>query len=424
MKVFKFGGASVKDAASLANVASILNRYPNDDLLVVVSAMGKITNALEQLNIAWSEQHPQSSALLSEIESFHLAIIQDLDLNTEAKERIAAKACRVIEDLKALILEDPSSSFNQNYDQIVSFGELVSTTIVSAYLLEKEINNTWLDARDLIVTSDNWRDARIQWEHTAKRVQRLKAAKCYITQGFIGREPLSRLTTTLGREGSDFSASILAWCLNAEEVTIWKDVSGVLNADPRLFENASLIPVLSYEEAIELTYFGASVIHPKTVKPLQNKGIPLFVRSFINPEAAGTRIGLLENPTQYPTCIIVKKKQVLLSFRTRDYAFIAEENLQVIFGEMASHGLRAHLTQNSALSFLVCTDNDSYKLKPFLAKIKMDYEVEIEEGLELVNLRHYTEALLTQIKANRKVKVEQSVGDTIQFVLEPKAPSE
>jgi aspartate kinase len=210
MKVFKFGGASVRDAASLANVASILQRFQHDDLMVVVSAMGKITNALERLNIAWCEQQPEAFQLFAEIEQFHLEIIQQMDIPEEGKSRISAKACRILEDLKELILESPSASFNQNYDQVVSFGELVSTTIVSAYLLEKEISNTWLDARDLIVTSDNWRDARIQWEHTAKRVQRLKKASCYITQGFIGREPLSRLTTTLGREGSDFSASILA----------------------------------------------------------------------------------------------------------------------------------------------------------------------------------------------------------------------
>lgn len=420
MKVFKFGGASVRDAASLANVASILQRYQHDSLLIVISAIGKMTNALERLNIAWCEQQPETKSILSEIETFHLSIIQELDLQEEARNTIASKASRILEDLKELMLEEPSSSFNQNYDQVVSFGELVSTTIVSAYLLEKGIANTWLDARDLIVTSDNWRDARIQWEHTAKRVQRLKPTSCYVTQGFIGREPLSRLTTTLGREGSDFSASILAWCLNAEEVTIWKDVPGVLSADPRLFQNATLIQNLSYEEAIELTYFGASVIHPKTVKPLQNKGIPLYVRSFLNPDEAGTRIGQSNSQLQYPTCIIVKKNQVLLAFKTRDYAFIAEENLQTIFGEMAAVGLRAHLTQNSALSFLVCTDNDAYKLKPFLERTSSEFEVELVEGLELVNLRHYTDSLLTQIKANRKVKVEQAVGDTIQFVLEPR----
>ncbi len=420
MKVFKFGGASVRDAASLANVASILQRFQHDDLMVVVSAMGKITNALERLNIAWCEQQPEAFQLFAEIEQFHLEIIQQMDIPEEGKSRISAKACRILEDLKELILESPSASFNQNYDQVVSFGELVSTTIVSAYLLEKEISNTWLDARDLIVTSDNWRDARIQWEHTAKRVQRLKKASCYITQGFIGREPLSRLTTTLGREGSDFSASILAWCLEAEEVNIWKDVPGVLSADPRLFDDATLIPTLSYEEAIELTYFGASVIHPKTVKPLQNKGIPLSVRSFLNPEAPGTRIGPVSEKVFYPTCIILKKNQVLLAIKTKDYAFIAEENLQTIFGQMAVCGLRAHLTQNSALSFIICTDNDTYKLKPFLEKIQSEFEVEIQENLELVNLRHYSETILAQIKANRQVVVEQSLGDTVQFVLQPR----
>lgn len=420
MKVFKFGGASVRDAASLANVASILQRFQQDELMIVVSAMGKTTNALEKLNIAWCEQLPETSSLFTDIKQFHLDIIQNMDLQEEGKERISAKACRILEDLNELILETPSTLFNQNYDQVVSFGELVSTTIVSAYLLEKGISNTWLDARDLIVTSDNWRDARIQWEHTAKRVQRIKGATCYITQGFIGREPLSRLTTTLGREGSDFSASILAWCLDAEEVTIWKDVPGVLSADPRIFDDATLIPVLSYEEAIELTYFGASVIHPKTVKPLQNKGIPLSVRSFLNPDAPGTIIGPFTEKVSYPTCIILKKNQVLLSIKTKDYAFIAEENLQTIFGQMASCGLRAHLTQNSALSFIICTDNDTYKLKPFLEKTEAEFEIEVRENLELVNLRHYSEEILMKIKSNRQVVVEQSVGDTIQFVLEPR----
>lgn len=420
MKVFKFGGASVRDASSLANVASILQRYQQDELMVVVSAMGKTTNALEQLNIAWCEQSPLAGNLLAEIKDFHLAIIHHLDISQDGQSRIASKALRIIEDLNDLILASPFPSFNQNYDQVVSYGELISTTVVSAYLLEKGIANTWLDARDLIVTSENWRDARIQWEQTSKKVQRLKRNSCYITQGFIGREPTSRLTTTLGREGSDFSASILAWCLHAEEVTIWKDVPGVLSADPRIFSDATLIPTLSYEEAIELTYFGASVIHPKTVKPLQNKGIPLYVRSFINPEADGTCIGPVDNKLAYPTCIILKRNQVLLAFKTKDYAFIAEENLQTIFGQMASNGLRAHLTQNSALSFIICTDNDTYKLSPFLDQVSKEFEIEIQENLELVNLRHYTEEILAKIKANRQVIVEQSVGDTIQFVLQPR----
>jgi aspartate kinase len=418
MKVFKFGGASVKDAVSVENVWSILKEYADQSVFVVISAMGKTTNQLETVSEAiYDQDQHQANLILTHTLDYHNEIIAQLTITEEQKSTLHQILERVVHPIREYIESGWEGSYNSLYDQIVSVGEIISTTIVSHFLEYKGLKNVWTDARDLIITDDSFRDARIDWEQTEKRVNRIDRNGIHITQGFIGRSKQQRLTTTLGREGSDFTASILAYCLHAESVTIWKDVEGVLNADPRIFQKVIKLDYLSYAEAIELTYLGASVIHPKTVKPLQNKQIPLIVRSFIHKNKKGTVIGPLAAEVNYPPCIIVKKNQVLLSFRTRDYAFVAEASLAKIFGLMDKYSLRAHLSQNSAISFSVCTDNDAYKLKPFLEEIQDEFEIEITEGLELVNLRHYKTKTLRQLIGDRSVLLEQRISDTRQIVL-------
>lgn len=422
MKVFKFGGASVKDPTGVINLRSILALYPDESILIVVSAMGKSTNKLEAVVQSWfTKQQPECIEHIEELRFYHQELIRGLDLSHTEQFELIKKVDERIDELRQLTSLPGHINYNENYDQVVAYGELVATTILSEYLNRKGVANTWLDARDFVVTNDTFRDARVQWAETQSRIEQLKVgdglkAGINITQGFIGRVKDKNLTTTLGREGSDFTASIFAFCLGANDLTIWKDVAGVLNADPKLFPFAEKIDELSYEEAVEMTYYGASVIHPKTIKPLQNKGIALYVKSFLNPTSAGTVIKQLDKHKS-PPCIIVKKNQCLISFGARDFSFIAEESLSFIFGELYKLGMKAHLTQNSAISFVICVDDDPFKITPFLKAVGDSFDIKSENNLSVWTIRHHSERLEKGLIQGKTVLLEQRNRHTVQYVL-------
>ena len=418
MKVFKFGGASVKDAEAVRNVADIINLY-GENLVIVVSAMGKTTNSMEEIvGTYFSNDKVKTEELVSNVIEFHQVIIKNLGLdNLDSIETI-------YKQLKHIITQVPTSNFDYEYDQIVSFGELMSTTIIAEYLNSINKNCKWFDARKIIRTGNKHREAKVDWECTKQHVfSNIDAyfsvrgsQKIAITQGFIGHNEKGK-TTTLGREGSDFSASILAWCLNAEEVIIWKDVPGVLNADPKYFDACIKLNKISFREAIELSYFGASVIHPKTIKPLQNLGIPLFVKSFLHPKEAGTEIqSSLENDTLIPS-FIFKQNQILISISPKDFSFIAEDNLSEIFEHLSKNGIKINLMQNSAISFSICVDNNSSRINKTINLLSGNYTVKYNDGLELLTIRHYDDKTIQKLTANKEVLVEQKSRHTARFVM-------
>lgn len=425
MKVFKFGGASVNSADAVRNMAHIVQSHLEaEPLVVVVSAMGKTTNLLEKL-VPGADT--QASSLRQQLEDYHLDIARALiPGDKELLDKIQALLHQLDQTVASL---DPAPEhYNYNYDQVVSFGELISTTIIAHYLNHLGINTMWQDARQLIRTDDHFREGRVDWKATAECVKaaipQAGSPRTIVTQGFIGgtltTDHCSLNTTTLGREGSDYSAAILAYCLDAESVTIWKDVPGFLNADPKYFHDTVKISQIPYNEAIELAYYGASVIHPKTVKPIQNKGIPLYIRSFITPEADGSSIG--DYPTISPETplYIFRNNQLLLSIFPRDYSFIAEDNLQVIFGLLNEVGIRVNLMQNTALSFSICIDNQPQLVGQLIEKLKHLFRVRYNEGLQLVTIRYYTQQVIDSIVAGRPVLLEQRSRSTEQLVVSEK----
>jgi len=419
MKVFKFGGASVKDADGVRNVTRILRLFPNNNVMVVISAMGKTTNKLELLWKAYMKQEgPQ--AHLEAIKAEHHAIAKQL-FGADAQAAIDAIHNTLVE-VEWILEEAPQHHPDFYYDQIVSIGEMLSTRIVSLYLNKEGVVNVWLDARDLVRTDNTYRDGRIDWEATAS-MTREAAAKAFaktqvcITQGFVGGTT-ENFTTTLGREGSDFTAAILAYCLDAEEVVIWKDVPGVLNADPKWFDDTVLIPHISYHDAVELAYFGTSVIHPKTIKPLQNKRIPLRVKSFVDPDAPGTVVGENEMPMPVPS-FIFRMNQVLISIMPLDYSFIVENNLRDIFTRFAHHGVRINVMQNSAVSFAVAVDNDPDRLAALITDLEHDFKVAVQHELELITIRYFDDATIARVLVGKKVLMEIKSGKTVQMVVEP-----
>lgn len=422
MKVFKFGGASVNSADAVRNMAHIVqNHLESAPLVVVVSAMGKTTNLLEKLvpGIASDNEH---KALRQQLEDYHIDIVKSLIPNDES---IVNKVYNLLHQLDNTIatLQSDSDHYNYNYDQVVSFGELISTTIIAHYLNHLGINTLWEDARQCIVTDNHHREGRVDWESTRGECWRLKdnatGYQVVVTQGFIGATSDLK-TTTLGREGSDYSAAILAYCLDAESVTIWKDVPGFLNADPKFFANTVKISQIPYNEAIELAYYGASVIHPKTVKPIQNKGIPLYIRSFITPEADGSSIGDYKTIVPETPLYIFKNNQILLSILPRDYSFIAEDNLQVIFGILSKIGIRVNLMQNSALSFSICIDNNPQLVVPLIEELKNMFRVRYNQNLQLITIRYYTQEVIDSIVAGRPILLEQRSRTTEQLIVPSK----
>ncbi len=415
MKVYKFGGASVKDANAVRNLYSLI-KDENSELIIVVSAMGKTTNKLESI---WEKciSNKQNEAIV-EVENlvhFHFQIINNLDLSKDEKLDKTFKL--YVNELKEFIKNYKNENHAFTYDQIVSYGELFSTTIISHFLHYNGKKNTWLDARNLIVTSDHFQEARVSWNNSQKNIRKQISKKggIYITQGFIGANK-SGNTTTLGREGSDYSAAILAWSIDANEVVIWKDVLGLLNADPKLFKNTKQLYQISFKEAIELSYLGASVIHPKTVKPLQNKGIPLSIRSFLNHHAKGSVIGNLgENDRDVPS-FIFKPNQLLISISTKDYSFIFEDHISELFQLFAEFGLKVHLMQNSALNFSVCGHIKTPQLPKLLSSLNEKYIVRYNEKVDLLTIRHYKDFELPEIVKNQEILIQQRSRSTIRYV--------
>ena len=414
MKVFKFGGASVKDANAVKNVATILNRFPNENIIVVISAMGKITNALERLTDACFFKKGDSSSVLSEIKKYHFDILNQLFENKN--HPIFDELNNTFVELEWAIEDEPTHEYNHEYDQIVSMGEIISTKIVSAYLNEVNIKNEWLDVRGIIQTDNTYREGRVDWQLTQQLSTKLSQSKgVFITQGFIGGTS-ENFTTTLGREGSDYTAAILAFTCNAESVTIWKDVPGVLNADPKWFDETKKLEQISYQDAIELAYYGATVIHPKTIKPLQNKKIPLYVKSFIHPEEKGTVINELQSPLPIP-CFIFKVNQVLISISPKDFSFIIEENLSDIFNLFAEKQVKVNVMQNSAISFSISVDNDERKLPDLIQTLQKQYRVLYNDNLELITIRYYDQATIERVTIDKKVLLEVKSRNTVQLVV-------
>lgn len=420
MQVFKFGGASVKDANAVKNVAAILKRYEGKQLVVVVSAMGKITNALERLVDAYFYKKENAETVLEEIKAFHLVIVSELF--PDKTHPFYNDLENTFVEIQWAIEDEPTGTYNFEYDQIVSMGEVISTKIISAYLNEIGLKNKWMDARGLVQTDNTYREGKVDFDLTESLVRKdlipnVNINNIVITQGFLGGTS-ENFTTTLGREGSDYTAAILAYCLNAENVTIWKDVPGVLNADPKWFDNTIKISELTYQDAIELTYYGATVIHPKTIKPLQNKGIPLFVRSFLNHDEEGTVVKETGRKLPIPS-FIFKVNQVLISLQAKDFSFIAEDNLSSIFEVFYKHGVKIHMMQLSAINFSVCTDNDAQKIPGLLAELQGDFKVLYNDNLELCTIRYYDQSTLDRVSINKQILLEQKSRYTAQMVLKP-----
>lgn len=413
LKVFKFGGASIKDADSLRNVASILKGFSGQKIVVVVSAMGKVTNSLEKLTDAFFYKHENLPAIVSDIKKYHFDIIEKLFSNTS--HSVYAEIHAVFAELENYLSRAPSNMHAREYDQLVSLGEIISSKIVSAYLRESGLTCTWIDAREIIKTDTTYREGQVDWEKTKNfSLSFLNREGILLTQGFIGRTP-DNFTTTLGREGSDYTAAILAHCTNAESVTIWKDVPGVMNADPKWFDETNLIPQMSYQDAIELSYYGATIIHPKTIKPLQNKNIPLYVRSFNHPEEAGTVINDKGSSLPIP-CFIFKVNQILLSISPKDFSFIVEENFSDIFKIFAEHGVKINVMQNSAISFSVCMDNDGRKIPELIKTLQKKFRVLYNENLELITIRYYNQSTIDRVCIGKKVFMEHKSRYTVQLV--------
>ena len=419
MKVFKFGGASVNSADAVRNMAQMVKSHlGSEPLVVVVSAMGKTTNLLEKL-VPGSTSGSSVHELRQQLEDYHLDIAKSLIPNDDS---IVNKVLDLLQqlDLTIATLQADTEHYNYNYDQVVSYGEIISTTIIAHYLNHLEINTLLKDARQLIRTNDHFREGRVDWQATRHEIEKMKNDQSYsviLTQGFIGGTTSPLSTTTLGREGSDYSAAILAYCLDAESVTIWKDVPGFLNADPKFFSDTVKISQIPYNEAIELAYYGASVIHPKTVKPIQNKSIPLYIRSFITPGAQGSAIGDYQSIVPETPLYIFKNNQILLSILPRDYSFIAEDNLQVIFGILSKIGIRVNLMQNSALSFSICIDNNPQLVKPLIEELKSMFRVRYNENLQLITIRYYTQEVIDRIVAGRPILLEQRSRTTEQLIV-------
>ncbi|MFZ1676206.1 MAG: aspartate kinase [Saprospiraceae bacterium] len=418
VEVYKFGGASVKDAEAIKNVGLILQSTPQRPLVVVISAMGKTTNALEAIIKAHYNDPAHLPALVNQLKVYHEDVARSL---------LSGQEQSLLNDLHDLwvelnwILEDePHPNYNYHYDQIIVFGELASTKIVSAYLDAQKIDHQWLDARSFIKTDSEFREARIQWEQTQTAIDSLvkdalDKKGMVITQGFIGSTPYNE-STTLGREGSDYTAAVLAYALDASSVTIWKDVPGIMTADPKRFEKVARLEEISYNEAIEMTYYGAKVIHPKTIKPLQNKDIPLFVRPFDQPSLYGTKISSAE--THFlPPIIVVEPEQVLLQISTRDFSFVAEEHLSEIFNHISRHRIKVNMMRNTAVSFIICVKNETDKLDKLKKDLEQSFHITMKIGLDLITVRHANQGVMDQLRRGKDIILEEKFGDTDRMVV-------
>lgn len=413
MRIFKFGGASVKDAEGIQNVFNVLQQTNPTPVLIVVSAMGKTTNALEVVVKNYFEHLDELEKSIQIVRDYHFEIISKLFADTHA---VYSEVENYLFKLKQFLGHNKSPNYNYVYDQTVSFGEMISSVILYHYLKDHGFDLDWLDARSLIKTDNNYRDGNVSWEASGKLIsEKVQQNRNYITQGFLGSDE-NNFTTTLGREGSDYTAAIFAYCLNAESVTIWKDVAGVLNADPRHFENATLLEQISYREAIELAFYGASVIHPKTLQPLQRKEIPFFVKSFLNPAEKGTSISKGADLIPTLPCYIVKKNQHLISVSSKDFSFIMEEGISFIFSLLHKYKAKVHLIQNSAISFSVCVEDKFFNISKLLEELSEKFVVTCNENVSLYTIRHFDDKSLTFIEPE-KVLLKQISKETVQFVV-------
>ncbi|MDM1298489.1 aspartate kinase [Empedobacter falsenii] len=411
MKVFKFGGASVKDAAGVRNVASLLQSVGYENTCIIVSAMGKTTNALEEVVKRYFEEQDFEKTI-NEVKEQHIALATELfDNPAEVSNEIS----QFFDDIVSFLRRNKSPNYSYVYDQVVCCGELISTKIISMYLNSIQINNEWLDVRDYIKTDNTYREGKVNWALTEESIKRLPNTGLFITQGFLGSDP-NFFTTTLGREGSDYSAAIFAYCLNADSMTIWKDVPGVLNADPRYFDNAELLNHISYEEAIELAYYGASVIHPKTLQPLQQKEIPFFVKSFINPTEAGTEVAKGQPLEPKVPCFILKREQHLIRLSSKDFSFITEDKLSGIFNKLYDYQIKVNLMQNSAISLSLCLEDKYDNLEKFVADMNEEYKVQEENNVLLYTIRHF-DADSDKVVSKEKELLRQTVRETLQIVV-------
>jgi aspartate kinase len=418
MKIFKFGGASIKDALGVKNVANILQQEGASNCLLVISAMGKMTNAFE--NIVNSYVNNDQEKLTESIDftiNYHTKIINDL---FQDEHEIHQNITILFGEMIHFLAKNIAKEYDYLYDQIVCYGELLSTIIVSEYLTDIGVTNTWKDVRKLVITDAVYRDATLNWLETEQLIKtQIDSSKLTIVQGFIGGHSNGN-TTTLGREGSDYTAGIFAYCLDAKNVTIWKDVLGVLNADPREFKETQLLNHISYEETIEMAFYGASVIHPKTIKPIQNKQIPLYVRSFNDLNSPGTKVSSGITIEPIVPCFIVKKNQVLVSISTRDFSFMVEDNISDIFKLLHTYQLRVNLIQNSAISFSVCVDNSFNHFDQFYDEIKLVFKTSFIKGVDLYTVRHFTNNSLNKIHNLGRSILSQINKNTAQIIIQKK----
>lgn len=413
MKIYKFGGASVKDPQAIRNLLKLLTSKDHGKLLIVISAMGKTTNAIEKIVARYLEEQ-KIPVGLQELEKSHLQIAEELF--PEPSHPVYSKISGLIEEIRNFMEHNKSNRYDYVYDQIVSYGELLSSNIVSEYLNTHDFKNTWIDARDLIKTDSTYRDAQVNWEETQDAIEKnINRTQVNITQGFIASDA-DNFTTTLGREGSDYTAGIFAYCLNAESLSIWKDVPGVLNADPREFSQTSLLNQISYEEAIELAFYGASVIHPKTLQPLQKKEIPLYVKSFVQPDGKGTSVRRGNRIEPEIPCFIAKKNLVLISLSSLDFSFMVEENISEIFRLFHLYQMKVDLIQNSAISFSVCVDNRFNQLEKLIQHLKARFRVKYNTGVSLYTIRHFNDAAIASLEKDKEILLKQITRDTVQLV--------
>jgi aspartate kinase len=414
MKIFKFGGASVKDADGVKNVLSVLKTVGHEDVLIVISAMGKMTNALELVVTNYFDKSTEFNASLQEVKKYHNQILMDLFDDEDHDVFFAINSH--LADLEYFLRSNKSPNYSFVYDQVISYGEILSTTIVSHYFNEQGLKNNWVDVRNFIKTDNNYRDGNVDWDQTQKLISKgIKKKNLNITQGFLGSDE-NNFTTTLGREGSDYTAAIFAYCLGAENVTIWKDVPGVMNADPRYFENAILLNQISYREAIELAFYGASVIHPKTLQPLQRKEIPLFVKSFINPLLPGTSVSKGADLDPHIPCFIIKKNQLLLSLSSLDFSFMMEDHMSEIFALFSKHKIKVNLIQNSAISFSVCIEDKYGNFEALKNSLAKKFLISFNENVSLYTVRHFDDEASKIVEKNKTVLLKQISRETMQVV--------
>jgi aspartate kinase len=415
MKVYKFGGASVKDAEGLRNLAKIVSKE-RDNLIVVVSAFGKTTNALEKVLGKWLTGDENYNYLLDEVYAYHLSVINDLfSLSSVVRGEMEISFAL----LKNYLLTSNKQIYDYNYDQVVSYGEIWSTMIVAEFLKKSNLDTAWCDIRENLLTDDTYRDANVLWEESNKKLHstiNFNKKKIYVTQGFIG-STVGGDTTTLGREGSDYTAAILANMFEAECVVVWKDVPGILNADPKWLPDARKMDEISYKEAVEMSFSGAKVIHPKTIKPLHNKNIPLIVKSFLTPEGNGTVIWADATLKEIIPVFIKKENQILISITPIDFSFVMGDNLSRIFHSFIKHGIKVNLVEASAVNIDVCVDDDREKVNKLINDLKTEYSAVYNERIEMITIRHYTAEAINLVTENREIMLEQRTRSTVRFVV-------